>query len=62
MNKYELIRTMQRCYVESYTAETEEEKQFIQDHITACKVALCMLGNAVQTLPEVSGLNRIGNL
>lgn len=62
MNKHELIRTMQQCYVESYNAQTEEEKQFIQDHITACKVALCMLGGSIQSLPEVSGLNRIGNL
>lgn len=62
MNKHELIRTMQRCYVEAYNAQTTEEKQFIQDHINACNVALCMLGGTVHCLPEVPGINRIGNL
>lgn len=60
MTKAELIRSIQSGYVARYTAETEEEMQFINDQIYACTIALSMLCGNVASIPEVHGLNRIG--
>lgn len=59
MTKAELIRSIQSGYVARYTAETEDEKQFINDQIYACTIALSMICENVASIPEVPGLRRI---